>query len=133
MFPGKWKCLPTNLKKKQAFKQASTNPALLFAGMCIMLRFIKFKVTASLLLNCTNRIAHPYNMLDRVFQLKLIYKPAVNDEIMCTVHDPEFSLRICYLNYKLELRASASRNCINYTDVIVTCKDRGMLWLGEAG
>ena len=98
-----------------------------FAGVtCIMLQFIKIRVTASLLLNCTN-IPHLYKMADRVFQLKLVYKSAVNDTIMCTAHDPEFSLRTCYLNYRLELSASASKNCVTYRNVDVTCKDRGML------
>ena len=99
-----------------------------FAGVtCIMLQFIKIRVTASLLLNCTNRVSHLYKMADRVFQLKLVYKSAVNDTVVCTAHDPEFSLRTCYLNSRLELSASASKNCITYRNVDVTCKDRGML------
>jgi hypothetical protein len=92
-----------------------------------MLRFIKFSVETSLLLNCSNRISHPYKIADKVFELKLVFQPPISDTITCTIHDPEFSWRICYLNFQLQIFAEASKNCLAYTKVIVTCEDKGML------
>ena len=92
-----------------------------------MLRFIKFSVKTSLLLNCSNRISHPYKIADKVFELKLVFQPPISDTITCTIHDPEFSWRICYLNFQLQIFAQASKNCLAYTKVIVTCEDKGML------
>jgi hypothetical protein len=92
-----------------------------------MLRFIKFSVETSLLLNCSNRISHPYKIADKVFELKLVFQPPISDTITCTIHDPEFSWRICYLNFQLQIFAQASKNCLAYTKVIVTCEDKGML------
>lgn len=90
-----------------------------------MLRFVKLNVSTSLLLSCTNRMSHPYKMDDRVFELKLVYQPPVKDAIVCTVRDPEFAGRICYLNFKLKIYAQASANCFLYTTVYVTCKNKG--------
>ena len=91
-----------------------------------MLKFVKYSVSTSLLINCSNLPMKPYRMSGAVLQLKFVFPSSAKDAtIVCGAHDPEFSWRECHLNSRTAIVAEASENCEDYETVLVTCSDKG--------